>query len=171
MSRRKKSVIPGFSLNRALGITSAKQKFARATGIPTTKQGRKRKMQKSLWTAVAIGTAAALSSSGAKTSGTSKPRASGGSSSGVLAFFFGVVLLVCGINLFLIMLDSFYPILLIGGSAAIIGGAYLCTNGVLAMIDCIKRIVRFFRGDSSSEVSRDAPAPPPVAGHDVDAPR
>ena len=42
---RKKSVIPGFSLNRALGISSAKQKIARATGIPTTKQGRKRKMQ------------------------------------------------------------------------------------------------------------------------------
>lgn len=58
---RKKSVIPGFSLNRALGITSAKQKIARATGIPTTKQGRKRKLQKSLWTAVAVGVASALS--------------------------------------------------------------------------------------------------------------
>ena len=52
---RKKSVIPGFSLNRALGIASAKQKIARATGIPTTKQGRKRKMQSHLWTAVAVG--------------------------------------------------------------------------------------------------------------------
>lgn len=61
MSRRKKSVIPGFSLNRALGITSAKQKFARATGIPTTKQGRKRKMQSHLWTATAVGVAAACS--------------------------------------------------------------------------------------------------------------
>ena len=39
---KKKSLIPGFSLNRALGVTSAKQKIARATGIPTTKQGRKR---------------------------------------------------------------------------------------------------------------------------------
>ena len=58
---RKKSVIPGFSLNRALGSTSAKQKIARATGIPTTKQGRKRKMQSHLWTAVAVGTAAACS--------------------------------------------------------------------------------------------------------------
>lgn len=58
---RKKSVIPGFSLNRALGITSAKQRIARATGIPTTKQGRKRKMQSQLWTAVAVGTAAACS--------------------------------------------------------------------------------------------------------------
>lgn len=63
MSRRKKSVIPGFSLNRALGITSAKQKFARATGIPTTKQGRKRKMQSHLWTAAAVGVAAACSAS------------------------------------------------------------------------------------------------------------
>lgn len=59
---RKKSVIPGFSLNRALGITSAKQKIARATGIPTTKQGRKRKMQSHLWTAAAVGVASALSS-------------------------------------------------------------------------------------------------------------
>lgn len=58
---RKKSIIPGFSLNRALGITSAKQKIARATGIPTTKQGRKRKMQSQLWTAVAVGTAAVCS--------------------------------------------------------------------------------------------------------------
>ena len=33
--------IPGvsFSLNRALGITQAKQKFARETGIPTSKAG------------------------------------------------------------------------------------------------------------------------------------
>lgn len=59
---RKKSIIPGFSLNRALGITSAKQKIARATGIPTTKQGRKRKMQSHLWTAAAVGVASAFSS-------------------------------------------------------------------------------------------------------------
>lgn len=58
---RKKSIIPGFSLNRALGITSAKQKIARATGIPTTKQGRKRKIQSHLWTAAAVGVAAACS--------------------------------------------------------------------------------------------------------------
>lgn len=56
---KRKSIIPGFSWNRALGITSAKQKIARATGIPTTKQGRKRKLQSSLWTAVAVGVAAA----------------------------------------------------------------------------------------------------------------
>lgn len=59
---KNKSIIPGFSLNRALGITSAKQKIARATGIPNTKQGRKRKLQSSLWTAVAVGVAAACSS-------------------------------------------------------------------------------------------------------------
>lgn len=38
--------IPGlsFSWKRALGITSAKQKFARKTGIPTTKAGLERKV-------------------------------------------------------------------------------------------------------------------------------
>jgi hypothetical protein len=43
MGRKKK--IPGlsFSWKRALGITSAKRKIARATGIPTTQSGRKRK--------------------------------------------------------------------------------------------------------------------------------
>lgn len=56
---KRKSIIPGFSWNRALGITSAKQKIARATGIPTTKQGRKRKLQSSLWTAIAFGAVAA----------------------------------------------------------------------------------------------------------------
>lgn len=61
MSKRK-SIIPGFSWNRALGITSAKQKIARATGIPTTKQGRKRKLQSSLWTAVAFGAVASAAS-------------------------------------------------------------------------------------------------------------
>lgn len=47
---KKKSGIPGlsFSLKRALGITEAKQKIARATGIPTTKQGRQRKVGKML---------------------------------------------------------------------------------------------------------------------------
>lgn len=58
---KRKSIIPGFSWNRALGITSAKQKIALATGIPTTKQGRKRKLQSSLWTAVAFGVAASAS--------------------------------------------------------------------------------------------------------------
>ena len=46
----KKSLIPGlsFSWKRALGITSAKQKIAKATGIPTTKQGRRNKLGKLL---------------------------------------------------------------------------------------------------------------------------
>jgi hypothetical protein len=42
MAYRKKAFkIPGvsFSLNRALGITKAKRRFARATGIPTSKAG------------------------------------------------------------------------------------------------------------------------------------
>ena len=33
-----------FSWKRALGITSAKQKFARKTGIPTSKSGLERKI-------------------------------------------------------------------------------------------------------------------------------
>ena len=38
--------IPGvsFSLNKALGIAQAKQKFARETGIPTSKAGLERKI-------------------------------------------------------------------------------------------------------------------------------
>lgn len=38
--------IPGlsFSLSRALGITAAKQKFARTTGIPTSRAGLERKI-------------------------------------------------------------------------------------------------------------------------------
>lgn len=42
--------IPGvsFSLNRALGITQAKQKFARETGIPTSKAGLERKIGSSI---------------------------------------------------------------------------------------------------------------------------
>ena len=40
--------IPGvsFSLNRALGITQAKRKFARETGIPTSKAGLEHKIGK-----------------------------------------------------------------------------------------------------------------------------
>ena len=49
-----KSIIPGFSTKRALGVTSAKQKVAKATGIPTTKQGRKKKAQNLLWKAVGL---------------------------------------------------------------------------------------------------------------------
>ena len=43
---KKKSLIPGvsFSAKRALGITSAKRKIAKATGIPTTRSGRRSKL-------------------------------------------------------------------------------------------------------------------------------
>lgn len=47
---KKKSSIPGlsFSWKRATGISSAKRKIAKATGIPTTKQGRRNKVSKML---------------------------------------------------------------------------------------------------------------------------
>jgi hypothetical protein len=46
----RKSIIPGltFSWKRALGIAGAKQRFARQTGIPTTRQGAQRKVGASL---------------------------------------------------------------------------------------------------------------------------
>ena len=46
--------IPGisFSLNRALGITQAKQKFARETGILTSKAGLERKVGKMVLNAI-----------------------------------------------------------------------------------------------------------------------
>lgn len=46
----RKSAIPGltFSWKRALGVTSAKRKVAKATGIPTTKNGRRNKLGKLL---------------------------------------------------------------------------------------------------------------------------
>ena len=42
--------IPGvsFSWKRATGVTRAKRKIAKATGIPTTKQGRRNKLGKKL---------------------------------------------------------------------------------------------------------------------------
>jgi hypothetical protein len=42
--------IPGlsFSLKRVLGITRAKQQFARTTGIPTTRAGVERKIGRAL---------------------------------------------------------------------------------------------------------------------------
>lgn len=48
MAKKKKSVIPGlsFSTKRALGVTKAKTKIAKATGIPTTKAGRQKKLGK-----------------------------------------------------------------------------------------------------------------------------
>lgn len=42
----------GFSWKRALGITNAKTKISKTTGIPTTKAGRKRKAQNILWKAI-----------------------------------------------------------------------------------------------------------------------
>ena len=37
-----------FSWKRAVGVTKAKQKFARKTGIPTTRQGLERKIGKAV---------------------------------------------------------------------------------------------------------------------------
>ena len=50
MAKKSSFIIPGlsFSWKRALGITSAKRKIAKATGIPTTKAGRQRKVGKLL---------------------------------------------------------------------------------------------------------------------------
>nr|DAH42876.1 MAG TPA: hypothetical protein [Caudoviricetes sp.]DAZ59285.1 MAG TPA: hypothetical protein [Caudoviricetes sp.] len=50
MAKKSSFKIPGlsFSWKRALGITSAKRKIAKATGIPTTKAGRQRKVGKIL---------------------------------------------------------------------------------------------------------------------------
>lgn len=47
---KKKSLIPGlsFSVKRATGVTAVKTKIAKATGIPTTKQGRRNKVGKIL---------------------------------------------------------------------------------------------------------------------------
>ncbi len=51
MARKKKFRIPGltFSWKRFFGITRLKQWIARKTGIPTTKQGRQRKMEHMLF--------------------------------------------------------------------------------------------------------------------------
>lgn len=45
-----KTGIPGlsFSWRRALGVTAAKRKIAKATGIPTTKSGRRNKVGRKL---------------------------------------------------------------------------------------------------------------------------
>ena len=52
MAKKSKSLIPGLSLTfswkRAFGITAAKRKIAKATGIPMTKQGRRNKVGKLL---------------------------------------------------------------------------------------------------------------------------
>jgi hypothetical protein len=50
MSRKTNTGIPGlsFSWRRALGITQMKRDIAKATGIPTTKSGRQRKIGRML---------------------------------------------------------------------------------------------------------------------------
>jgi len=53
MANRRKGTntgIPGlsFSCKRAFGVTNAKRTIARATGIPTTKSGRQRKLGRAL---------------------------------------------------------------------------------------------------------------------------
>ena len=50
MNMKRGIKIPGvsFSWKRALGITQLKQKIARETGIPTSRQGMERKIGKSL---------------------------------------------------------------------------------------------------------------------------
>ena len=52
--RKTNTGIPGlsFSWKRALGITQAKQKFARETGIPTSKAGLERKIGKMVLNAI-----------------------------------------------------------------------------------------------------------------------
>lgn len=50
MAKKKIVRIPGvsFSWKHVIGITQAKQKFARQTGIPTSKAGLERKLGKAL---------------------------------------------------------------------------------------------------------------------------
>lgn len=50
MAKKSNTGIPGlsFSWKRALGITQAKQQFARQTGIPTSKAGIERKIGNAL---------------------------------------------------------------------------------------------------------------------------
>jgi hypothetical protein len=39
----------GFSLNRFLGITRAKRRVSRATGVPWSRSGRQRKVGAAIW--------------------------------------------------------------------------------------------------------------------------
>lgn len=54
MARKTNTGIPGlsFSWKRALGISQAKQRIARTTGIPTTKSGMERKLGNSVIKAI-----------------------------------------------------------------------------------------------------------------------
>lgn len=51
MAKKRKLRIPGltFSWKRFFGITRLKQRIARKTGIPTTRQGRQRKLERTLF--------------------------------------------------------------------------------------------------------------------------
>ena len=51
VAKKKPFRIPGltFSWKRALGITRLKQWIARKTGVPTTRQGRQRKMERTFF--------------------------------------------------------------------------------------------------------------------------
>lgn len=44
MAGRRRRNLGGLSLNRALGVTRAKGRVSRATGIPLTRSGRQRKL-------------------------------------------------------------------------------------------------------------------------------
>lgn len=53
MAKKKKGTntgIPGlsFSMKKATGVTDLKRAIAKETGIPTTKQGRKRKIERTI---------------------------------------------------------------------------------------------------------------------------
>ena len=54
MAKKRKFRIPGLTLSwkRFFGITRLKQRIARKTGIPTTKQGRQRKLEHTLFQAI-----------------------------------------------------------------------------------------------------------------------
>ena len=54
MGRRRKFGF-SFSAKRAFGVSSIKQKEARATGIPTTRAGRQRKVGRALGCSTLIG--------------------------------------------------------------------------------------------------------------------
>ena len=66
--------IPGlsFSWKRALGITAAKQRIARMTGIPTTRQGRQAKLGRSVAGLIGAVAAAGVALLGSKISKGSK---------------------------------------------------------------------------------------------------
>jgi hypothetical protein len=62
MGRRKEFGF-SFSARRAIGISAFKQKVARATGIPTTRGGRRQKVGRALGCLVLLVVTAAISAS------------------------------------------------------------------------------------------------------------